>query len=185
MFFVLLSYHLYAQTSQVTGTVRDSAGGPLAGATVKVKGSNVGTATSNEGAFTIAAGSNDELIVSAVGYETKDIPVGGQSDITVSMRPMFNTLNDVVVVGYGTQRKKDLTGSIATVNVAEAKKQSVSDINGLLQGRAAGVQVTSGGEPGASPSVRIRGFSTLGSSAPFYVVDGVPVGVLFRDFQPE
>src|SRR4051812_21862866 len=101
-FLFFSSYHLFAQTSQVTGTVRDSAGGPLAGAAVKVKGSNVGTVTSNEGAFTIAAGSNDVLIVTAVGYETKDISVGGQSNITVSMRPLFNTLNDVVVVGYGT-----------------------------------------------------------------------------------
>ena len=183
-FLFFSSYHLYAQSTQVSGVVRDSAGGPLAGATVAVKGSKKATATSAAGAFTIAAADNDVLTVSAVGYEAKDVPVGGQSAITISLHPVYNTLNDVVVIGYGTQRKRDLTGSIATVNISEAKKQSVSDINGLLQGRAAGVQVNSGGEPGAAPSVRIRGFSTLGSSSPFYVVDGVPVGTSIRDFSP-
>src|SRR5439155_21529345 len=86
-FLFFSSYHLYAQTSQVSGTVRDSAGGPLASATVAVKGSKTGTTTSREGTFTITAGSNDVLTVSAVGYETKEVPVGGQSNITISIRP--------------------------------------------------------------------------------------------------
>jgi TonB-dependent SusC/RagA subfamily outer membrane receptor len=92
-------------------------------------------------------------------------------------------LEDVIVVGYGTQKKKDLTGSIVGVNMNETKKYSASDISQLLQGRASGVGVNSDGQPGSVPSVRIRGFSTFGNAQPYYVVDGVP-GAAIRDFSP-
>ena len=183
-FLFFSSYPLYAQTGMLSGVVKDSIGGPIPGATITVKSSNLSAISKNDGSFLLAAGSGDVLTVSAVGYQEKLVSLGNDDNITVSMSPLYNTLNDVVVVGYGTQRKKDLTGSIATVDVSEAKKMSTSDINGLLQGRAAGVQVNSDGQPGASPSVRIRGFSTLGSSSPFYVIDGVPIGTSIRDFSP-
>src|SRR4029079_9054594 len=96
-----------------------------------------------------------------------------------------NALSDVVVIGYGTQLKRQVTGSLASVDMAEAKKFATRDINNMLQGRVAGVAVRSDGQPGAVPDVRIRGYNTFGAASPFYVVDGVPVNGSIRDFSPD
>ncbi len=176
---------VFAQSKTVTGTVKNETNQPLSGVTVTVKGTNIGTSTDNQGKFSLLL-SDDKgsLLFSYIGYATQEIPVKNQTTINVQLIPEAAALKDIVVVGYGTQRKKDLTGSVATINVAEAKKISTNDITGLLQGRAPGVAVNSDGQPGSVPSVRIRGFSTFGGSSPFYVVDGVPVGTSIREFSP-
>ena len=167
---------------KITGQVKDSAGNPVKGATIKVKNKKIFTITDEDGRFSIAASPGEVLQVSSVGYEPAEV-VAGNSALTIPLTGKATSLDDVVVVGYGTQRKKDLTGAVSTVNIADAKKFSTNDMSQLLQGRAAGVAVNSDGQPGSVPSVRIRGFSTFGGSQPYYVVDGVP-GAAIRDLNP-
>ncbi|MEN9571011.1 MAG: hypothetical protein RL172_2242 [Bacteroidota bacterium] len=181
-FGLLFSNYLFAQ-SLVTGVVTDKKGAPVKGATVLVKGTTNGTSTAENGGFSITAAKNDVLVFSNVGFATREVPVNSVGAKALVLESAAGDLDEVVVIGYGTQRKKDLTGSISNLNTAELKKYTTSDISQLLQGRAAGVVVNSDGQPGASPSVRIRGFSTFGGSQPFYVVDGVP-GAAIRDFSP-
>ena len=174
-----------AQTIKVKGQVVDESGEPLIGATVKIKGSKDGTVTDLDGNFTINAASNATLVISYVGYKEREVAVRGRAVIDqIEMSADNNTLDQVVVVGYGTQKKADLTGSVAVVNADEMKKVSNSNISTMLEGKVAGVQITSDGQPGADPSVRIRGIGTFGSQAPLYVIDGVPVGTTIRDFSP-
>jgi TonB-linked SusC/RagA family outer membrane protein len=167
----------------VTGQLKDKSGNPVNGATISVKNKNVSTTSAVDGSFRIAASSGDVLQVSSIGYEDFETTVGNNMSVIIELTTKVTSLEDVVVVGYGTQRKKDLTGSIVGINVNETKKYSTSDIAQLLQGRATGVAVNSDGQPGSVPSVRIRGFSTFGNAQPFYVVDGVP-GTAIRDFSP-
>ncbi len=169
----------------MSGVVKESLGNPLSAATVAVLGSRAKVITSDNGIFRINAKQGDVITVTAVGYNPSTVTLGSdEAALNIVMHASVNSLTDVVVIGYGTQKRRDLTGSIATVDVGEAKKLSTNDITGLLQGRATGVAVNSDGQPGSAPSVRIRGFSTFGGSAPFYVVDGVPVGSSIRDFSP-
>ena len=179
----LLPGQVSAQTNKVSGTVTNELNNPVAGATITVKQTKKTAVTDGQGQFSIEANSGQSLVITSVGYEAKEIKLNDQRNVSVALAQFASTLNDVVVVGYGTQRKKDLTGSVSNVNIEETKKYSTSDISQLLQGRAAGVAVNSDGQPGAAPSVRIRGFSTFGGSQPFYVVDGVP-GANVRDFSP-
>ena len=174
-----------AQTITVKGQVVDESGEPLIGATVKVKGSKDAAVTDLDGNFTIKTSSNATLVVSYVGYKDREIAVRGRAIIDeIQMSADNNILDQVVVVGYGTQKKADLTGSVAIVNADEMKKVSNSNISTMLEGKVAGVQITSDGQPGADPSVRIRGIGTFGSQAPLYVIDGVPMGTTIRDFSP-
>lgn len=174
-----------AQTIKVKGQVVDESGEPLIGATVKIKGSKDGTVTDLDGNFTINTASNATLVISYVGYKEREVAVRGRAVIDqIEMSADNNTLDQVVVVGYGTQKKADLTGSVAVVNADEMKKVSNSNISTMLEGKVAGVQITSDGQPGADPSVRIRGIGTFGSQAPLYVIDGVPMGTTIRDFSP-
>jgi TonB-linked SusC/RagA family outer membrane protein len=180
----LVPARLQAQSSNtVSGTVTGASNIPLAGVTVMVKQSQKSATTDAGGKFSLEAVKGQTLVISSVGYDTKEVVVGNERNVLLALNVNNFLLSDVVVVGYGTQRKKDLTGSVSSLNVADLKKYTTSDISQLLQGRAAGVAVTSDGQPGASPSVRIRGFSTFGGSQPFYVVDGVP-GAAIRDFSP-
>jgi len=189
LLFLFLFYptSLKAQTDKTkfTGVVTDSKGAPLAGVTVTLTGTQQKTLTDPNGSFEINAKEKDVITLSYVGYKDHQVILRRGQNITVIMSENMGVLSDVVVIGYGTQKRKDLTGSIVSVNIAETKKYATSDISQLLQGRAPGVAVNSDGEPGASPSVRIRGFSTFGGSQPFYVVDGVPVGTSIRDFSPD
>jgi len=182
VFCALFSTSLFAQ-SVVSGTVRDKSGQPLNAVSVSVKGKATGTSTGSDGKFSITASSTDVLVFSSVGFANREVKVAGNSTISVELEESSSALGEVVVIGYGTQRVKDLTGSISTINIGESRKFSTNDMSQLLQGRATGVQVNSDGQPGAAPSVRIRGFSTFGGSQPFYVVDGVP-GATVRDFSP-
>jgi TonB-linked SusC/RagA family outer membrane protein len=168
----------------VRGIITNKDGKPLPGVTVTIKGSTAATTTGDDGRFTITASPKDVLVFTSASFNSGEVKVGNSTNISFTLNEKINVLDDVVVVGYGTQRRGDLTGSIVGVNINETKKYSTSDITQLLQGRVAGVAINSDGQPGAAPVVRIRGFSTLGSPQPFYVVDGVPVGNSIRDFSP-
>ncbi len=169
----------------VSGTVVDENGEPILGAGVVVKGTTNGTTADLDGRFslTVPAGSVIQFI--SVGFETveKTVNVGGDLG-NVTMPTEHTVLDQVVVIGYGSQKKVDLTGSVAIVDADEMKKVSHSNISTMLEGKVAGVQITSDGQPGADPSVRIRGLGSFGSTAPLYVIDGVPMGTTIRDFSP-
>ena len=162
----------------VKGTVNDEAGEPIIGATVKVQGTQKGSITDFNGNFSVEAASNATLEVSYVGYVTQKVKVGGQSNITVTMKEDAQMLNDIVVVGYGTMKKSDITGSVVSVNTEDMMKRAPVNIAQGLQGAAPGVIVTmQDGSPDAKAQVRIRGVATInGSAAPLYVVDGIQVG---------
>src|SRR6185503_10529009 len=180
---ILLITQVTMAQGPVTGQVKDKDGNPVPGATIAVKNKKVNTISDVSGRFSIPASAGDVLLVTSVGYEDLEIRVESDADINVALTTRISSLDDVGVVGYGTQKKRDLTGAIANVNANETKKYSTSDISQVLQGRASGVAVNSDGQPGAVPSVRIRGYSTFGNAQPFYVVDGVP-NVTIRDFSP-
>ena len=173
------------QTIKVKGQVVDQGGEPLIGATVRVKGTQTGSVTDFDGNFQIDAPSNAVLVVSYVGYKDREIAVRGRAIIEkIELESDSQVLDQVVVVGYGTQKKADLTGSVSIVNADELKRVSNSNISTMLEGKVAGVQITSDGQPGADPAVRIRGIGSFGDTAPLYVVDGVPMGTTIRDFSP-
>ena len=173
------------QNIKVSGQVVDTDGEPLIGATVRVKGSDLGVITDLDGNFQVDAPANSTLVISYVGFKDKEIAMGGRADLgVIQLESDANILDQVVVVGYGVQKKADLTGSVAIVNAEEMKRVSNSNISTMLEGKVAGVQITSDGQPGADPAVRIRGIGSFGSTAPLYVVDGVPMGTTIRDFSP-
>lgn len=178
-----------AQTSQgasvtVRGRVVDNNGQPIVGAAVLQTGTTNGTVTDIDGNYTLTAPSDAELSVSFIGYDSQKQAIDGRQSINFTLEEEFNELSELVVVGYGVQRKADLTGSVTVVDADELKKVSKSNISTMLQGKAAGVQITSDGQPGADPAVKIRGLGTFGSTAPLYVIDGVPMGTTIRDFSP-
>lgn len=176
-----------AQQGNITvkGKVVDEKGEPLPGASIQQKGTTNGTVTDIDGNFSLSVPSDATVIVSFLGYLSEEIVVGGKNDLgSITLISDVKELEQVVVIGYGTQRKVDLTGSVAVVNTEEMKKVSHSNISTMLEGRVAGVQITSDGQPGADPTVRIRGIGSFGSTAPLYVIDGVPMGTTIRDFSP-
>lgn len=169
----------------VTGKVVDETGEALPGATVQQKDTANGTITDVDGNFSITVPTDAILKVSFIGFESSEIAVVGRANIgNVTLSLDSQELDEVVVVGYGIQRKVDLTGSVAIVDTDEMKKVSNSNISTMLQGRVAGVQVTSDGQPGADPAVRIRGMGSFGNTSPLYIVDGVIMGTTIRDFSP-
>lgn len=173
------------QTVKVSGQVVDQEGEALIGATVKLKGAQTGVITDFDGNFSIDVPANGVLVVSYVGYKDREIAVRGRSVLEpIQMESDAMMLEQVVVVGYGVQKKADLTGSVSIVNADELKRVSHSNISSMLEGKVAGVQITSDGQPGADPSVKIRGLGTFGDTSPLYVIDGVPMGTSIRDFSP-
>jgi TonB-linked SusC/RagA family outer membrane protein len=179
VFLITGSLSLYAQSVRITGTVKDDKGSPLAGAVVKIKGTTQQTATDNNGRFTIPVpGPEAVLEFSYVGFDAAEETVGQRKQIAVTMTPSGGKLDDIVVVGYGTQKKRDLTGAIATVGAAELNKRVATDPTQLLQGKLPGLSLTQGsGEAGNENFVlRIRGLGTNSSagSSPLVIVDGLP-----------
>ena len=173
------------QTIKVKGQVVDDLGEPLIGASVRVKDSTVGAVTDLDGNFQLDVKPNAVLVVSYLGFNSREIAVRGRAVLEpVQLSSDNNVLEQVVVVGYGVQKKADLTGSVSIVNADELKKVSNSNISTMLEGKVPGVQITTDGQPGADPSVRIRGIGSFGSTAPLYVIDGVPMGTTIRDFSP-
>ena len=176
--FCMLPLSMASAQSIVKGTVNDEAGDPIIGATVKVQGTNTGAITDMDGNFSLQAASNATLLVSYVGYMPQTVPVAGKSNLVIVLKEDVTTLNDVVVIGYGTMKKSDISGSVASVNTADMLKRTPTNIAQGLQGAAPGVMVTmQDGAPDANAAVRIRGVATInGNAAPLYVVDGVQVG---------
>ena len=173
----MLSISMRAQIT-VSGTVLDSAGEPLIGVTILEKGTNVGSTTNFDGQYTIKVKSSKSVLVfSYVGMDNQEVPVNGRTTIDVTMKDSSLALEEVVVVGYGTQKKSDLTGSVASLSEDQMRQTIVTNADQMLQGKVAGVQVTqNSGAPGGATSIRIRGASSLNSSnEPLYVIDGVPM----------
>ncbi len=169
--FTLFGINSYAQS--VSGTVSD-ANGPLPGANVIVKGTSHGVTTDIDGNYTIDDVPSDAILqFSFVGYVAQEINVGGRSVINVTMVEEANQLEEVVVVGYTSQTRGDITGSVASVDMDEAAKVPVSNAAEALQGRVSGVNVIASSKPGAAPSITIRGFGTTNSTGPLYIIDGV------------
>ncbi len=168
-----------AQSRTVTGTVTDAGtGDPLPGVSVVIQGTQTGAITGLDGAYSVVVPGDDAILVfSYVGYETQEVPVGSRSTVDIALSEDLELLEEVVVIGYGTQRREALTGSVASVEVAPADIGLTSSPQELLQGRAAGVMVVrTNGEPGAGATVRIRGGTSINASNdPLYVVDGVPI----------
>ena len=163
----------------VNGKVTEANGTPLPGVSIALKGTNRAVVSDAEGNFSIPAPSTGTLTFSYVGYGSKDVRINNQSNLTVTVTPEANSLADVVVVGYGTQRRATVTGAIANVSGKTVAELPVANISQALQGRVAGVQVTNNGSPGTQPIVRIRGIASISfASDPLYVVDGFPTGDL-------
>ncbi len=175
LFFIIFSSSVFAQKT-VSGKITDKANNqPLQGVSVQVKGTNIGTQTSSEGTFSInVPNENSTLVVSAIGYGTMEMAVNGRSSLDFALAATSSTLNEIVVTGYTSQRKKDLTGAVSVVDVQSMNKVPTGQINNQLQGQASGVTVVGSGQPGETPQVRIRGINTFGNNNPLYVVDGVP-----------
>jgi TonB-dependent starch-binding outer membrane protein SusC len=174
---VLLSAVAFAQTA-VSGKVTDSKdGSPVAGATVTVKGAKVATKTGADGTFTINVPANATLVITSVGFGSREVAVGGKTSLDVGLVQINQQLNEVVVVGYGTTRKKDLTGSVNVVTAKDFQKGNITTPEQMIAGKVPGVAITSnGGQPGSGSTIRIRGGSSLNASNdPLIVIDGVPL----------
>jgi len=176
LIFLFCTYSAFAQNN-ITGVVTDAQSGEtLPGVNVHIKGTTNGTITDISGKYTISAAGSDVLVFSFVGYQSQEVTVGDQKTINISLQEESLGLNEVVVVGYGTQKKSDLTGAIASVDMKEMQTRQVSTIDQALQGQIAGVDVTANtGTPGGGTMIRIRGIGTLNDANPLFVVDGMMV----------
>ncbi len=172
---LLVSNSAYAQ-KRVTGKVTDQQEAPIPGVTVVEKGTSKGTITDSDGNYSLEVAEGNTLVFSFVGFQTKEVPVGSGSNIDVVLFTDIMNLDEVVVVGYGTQRKKDITGAISIVDTEELEKSSSFNVTDRLQGRVPGISVTSSGEPGSIGSISIRGNSFTGDNTPLFVIDGVLTG---------
>lgn len=176
---VIMPNHLVGQnaefTKNISGIVVDEYDIPLIGATVKVKESNIGTTTDLDGKFTIKASPKDILVINFIGYEPKEVVIGSRLNINIKLNENNVLINEVTVVGYGTQRKKDITGSISTVQSKDLNMVNAVSLDNVLQGKAAGVVITqNSAQPGGGMSINIRGHLNS-NSEPLYVIDGVPI----------
>lgn len=158
----------------ILGSIKDEEGNPIIGANVVEKGTTNGTITNIDGQFSLNVLDNAILVVSYVGYKEQQAKVGNRSNMEIVLQEDAEVLDEVVVVGYGVMKKKDLTGAVSSVNSKTLTKASVPDIGGAIQGRAAGVQVVNAGKPGDGVSLKIRGLGTVNNSDPLIVIDGVP-----------
>ena len=176
---ILCFFAICVQAQTVSGVVNDESGEPIIGATVKVQGSNEAAITDLNGKFSIKAASNATLSISYVGYITQQVSVGGKSNISVTLKEDSNSLEDVVVIGYGVQKKKLVTGATVQVKGDEIAKLNTTNALEAMQSSTPGVQITqSSSQPGKGYKVYIRGIGTTGNSAPLYVIDGVAGGSL-------
>ena len=182
MVFVLLSSFTVVYSQTVSGVVTDSkTGDPIIGANILIKGTSTGTITDLDGGYSIDAQEGQTLVISYIGFNNQEVVVGSSSTIDISLVE-GEVLDEVVVVGYGTVKKKDATGAVASIGTRDFQKGIVISSEQLMQGRVAGVQIAqNSGEPGGGISVRIRGTSSVyGANQPLVVIDGVPIsGVLF------
>lgn len=176
-----------AQVRNISGTVTDEAGDPMIGVSVIIKGSTNGVATDIDGNYRLKASAQSVLEFSYIGYETQTVTVGNRNVIDIVLKEDVKTLDEVVVVAYGTQKKSSITGAISQVNSDDLQKRPVSSVTAALEGSTSGITVTGNyGAAGESPSIRIRGVGTVnGSLNPLYVIDGVPFNGSITDLNPE
>ncbi len=158
----------------IRGKVTGDGGAPLAGASVQEKGTTTGTTTNNEGNFSLNASSaNVTLVISSVGYEPQEIALNGRTDISVALVTSTKLIDQVVVIGYGTANKRDLTGSIVKISGKEVADKPNTNPVASLQGKVAGLYIVNNGTPGKEPDIRIRGTQSIGQVKPLYIVDGI------------
>ncbi|MEJ8844907.1 SusC/RagA family TonB-linked outer membrane protein [Lacibacter sp. H375] len=175
LFLALVSSGVSAQQTQVTGTVKDDKGEPVASATVSVKGKNVSTTTGANGTFTISAKANDVLEISAVSFATQEIRITSASTYNVVLSSSSVALTDVVVVGYGRSSKRTVSSAITSIKPEDLNRGAIGDVGQLLQGKVPGLNITASGDPNRPAAVILRGASTVNSpQGPFYVIDGIP-----------
>jgi TonB-linked SusC/RagA family outer membrane protein len=188
LFLIGFSTHLlFAQNVQVSGKIVDENDLSIPGASVLVKGTSTGVAADMDGNFSISAPSDATLVFSFIGYASKEVEIGNQSQINVQLTPDMSDLDEVIVTGYGTTRKSQLTGAISSVSSQEIAELPIVDARQALQGRATGVDVTqAGSKPGSAPQVRIRGRRSFNAgNDPLYVVDNIPIAGGINDINPQ
>jgi len=176
--FLLLTTSAFSQNDfRVSGKVADETGKPVSGATVTVKGTKIATATSTEGTFVLNAPSGKSvLVVTSVGFAELEVAINDRAEITIGITSTATSLQDVVVVGYGTQKKSDVTGAVSRLTAADIQERPAQNVLQAIQGKAAGVHVTSNFKPGELPVLRVRGNRSIGASnEPLYVIDGIPM----------
>jgi len=172
---VFTSGFIFAQERTVSGTVSGEEEGPLPGVNVTLQGTTIGAITGMDGTYSLRVpGPSAVLVFSSIGYLTQQVTVGTQNTIDVVLVSDVLALSEVVVTGYTAQRRRDLTGSVATVEPAKLVAVPTGNVSNALQGRTAGVTVVGDGRPGQTSKVRIRGFSSFENNDPLYIVDGVP-----------
>src|SRR5690554_249236 len=186
-FLLFLSIQLSAQNVQITGQIVDENNEPIPGVSILLKGTTTGVAADIDGQYSLSAPSSGTLVFSFIGYVTQEIPIGNKTVINVTLTSDLSDLEEVVVVGYGTVRKSQLTGAISSVGSREINELPITDTRQALQGRASGVDVTqAGSKPGASPQVRIRGRRSFNAgNDPLYVVDNIPIVGGLTDFNSQ
>jgi len=170
---VLFSKVATAPEIRVTGRITDDTGNPLAGASIRVKGTNLGVSANANGEYAITVPDDAVLIFSFIGYEERQIPVSGQASINVALKQSVKIQDQVVVIGYGTAAKRDLTGSIVMIKGKEISDRPAANPLNLLQGKVSGLSVVASGRVGAEPDVRIRGTNSINGVKPVYIVDGI------------
>ncbi|HEU4634082.1 MAG TPA: carboxypeptidase-like regulatory domain-containing protein, partial [Flavisolibacter sp.] len=170
-----LSLVATAQQKTVSGRVTDANNQPVPNASVVVKGTTTGTTTDDQGKFTIVVPNDQSILtISSVGLDTKEIPIKGITNVDVTLASNLSTLNEVVVTGYSSQRRKDITGSVSVVDVASMKQIPTGNPAQALQGQASGVTILSSGQPGGAVNVMVRGITSIGNSSPLVIIDGTP-----------
>lgn len=175
---LLVWSNTYAQERSISGTVTDQeTGEALPGVNILVKGTTQGTVTDIEGTYRLTVpGDESTLVFSSIGYATQEVTVGNQNTIDLAMAPDIQALSEIVVTGYSTEERRDVTGAVATVDAEKLRAVPSGNVEQQLQGRVSGVTVITNGQPGTTSVVRVRGFGAFGGNEPLYVVDGVPVG---------
>ncbi|UBZ09689.1 TonB-dependent receptor [Leeuwenhoekiella palythoae] len=182
-FIVFCFNQSFAQETEITGTVTTVTGEPIPFANILIKGTSQGTSADFDGIYSISAASDQILVFSYVGFKTLEVPVGDQKVVDVQLQEDVATLDEIVVVGYGTQDKKDLTSAISVVKSDQIQKRQTTTVAESLQGLATGVNVRGGGQPGQEAKIEIRGLKNLQNANPLYVIDGL-VTTANRDFNP-
>jgi TonB-dependent starch-binding outer membrane protein SusC len=176
LFALSISSGLMAQNIEVNGTIKNAGGEPIPGVSVLIKNSSAGTISNSKGEFSVSVNGSGTLVFSFMGYESQEINVDGRTTIDIILNESVESLNEVVVIGYGVQNKSDLTGAIVSLNSKDIEKMPAATTDQVLQGRASGVTVTSNsGSPGTPVQIRVRGVGTINNSSPLFVVDGFPI----------
>ncbi len=186
MLFMTICFADNLQDKTITGIVTSQAGQPLSGVSILLKGTKRGTVTDDFGRFQlIVPDENATLEISYVGFQPMTIQVGSQNNLQIKLNEVIKGLNDVVVIGYSTQRKKDLTGAVSVISNADINNIPVGGVDQIMQGKAPGVAVTAQtGAPGDAIAVRIRGIGTINDNTPLYIIDGVPTKTGINEISP-